>query len=58
MMVWMIVLAVTSFLRWFDSTQMTTVLRTTLRKDPESLFQMDQALSLQVKISAAYVKNA
>ena len=44
-------------LRWFDSTQMTPVTGAALRKDPEFLFQIDVALSLLIKISAAYVKN-
>jgi hypothetical protein len=36
---------------------MTPVIGAGLRKDPEFLFQIDQALSLQIKISAAYVKD-
>jgi hypothetical protein len=44
-------------LRWFDSAQMTSVIGAALRKDPEFLFQIEQALSLQIKISTADVRN-
>ena len=44
-------------LRWFDSTRMTPVIGAALRKELEFLFQIDQALLLQIKISTADMRN-
>jgi hypothetical protein len=43
--------------RWLDSTQMTPFIGAVLRKDLDFLFQIDQALLIQIKISTADVKN-
>jgi hypothetical protein len=43
--------------RWFDSTQMTPFIGAVLRKDLDFLFQIDQTLLIQIKISTVDVRN-